>query len=77
MNRAAGGELVDTLTKQAYYTETEIAGYIRQLLWGLEYMHSNQYAHLGLTVISVVINFPRVTIRLNLNRFLHSFNSSS
>lgn len=57
MNRAAGGELVDTLTKQAYYTEAEIAGYIRQLLWGLEYMHSNQYAHLGLTVISVIINF--------------------
>lgn len=57
MNRAAGGELVDTLTKQAYYTEAEIAGYIKQLLWGLEYMHSNQYAHLGLTVISVMMKF--------------------
>ncbi|XP_016767640.1 obscurin isoform X7 [Apis mellifera] len=53
---AAGGELVDTLTKQAYYTEAEIAGYIRQLLWGLEYMHSNQYAHLGLTLGDLLIS---------------------
>lgn len=41
---------MDTLTKQEYYTETDIARYIRQLLWGLEYMHDNHYAHLGLTV---------------------------
>ncbi|XP_031365474.1 obscurin isoform X3 [Apis dorsata] len=53
---AAGGELVDTLTKQAYYTEAEIAGYIKQLLWGLEYMHSNQYAHLGLTLGDLLIS---------------------
>ncbi|XP_029048165.2 obscurin-like isoform X4 [Osmia bicornis bicornis] len=53
---AAGGELVDTLTKQAFYTEAEIAGYIRQLLWGLEYMHSNNYAHLGLTLGDLLIS---------------------
>ncbi|XP_034177401.2 obscurin isoform X2 [Osmia lignaria lignaria] len=53
---AAGGELVDTLTKQAFYTEAEIAGYIRQLLWGLEYMHSNHYAHLGLTLGDLLIS---------------------
>ncbi|CAL7949959.1 unnamed protein product [Xylocopa violacea] len=56
MELAAGGELVDNLTKQAYYTEAEIAGYIRQLLWGLEYMHSNQYAHLGLTLGDLLIS---------------------
>nr|XP_033338378.1 obscurin isoform X2 [Megalopta genalis] len=53
---AAGGELVDTMTKQAYYTEAEIAGYIRQLLWGLEYMHDNHYAHLGLTLGDLLIS---------------------
>nr|XP_031831778.1 obscurin isoform X2 [Nomia melanderi] len=53
---AAGGELVDTLTKQAYYTESEIAGYIRQLLWGLEYMHDSHLAHLGLTLGDLLIS---------------------
>lgn len=41
---------MDSLTKQEYYTEIDIARYIRQLLWGLEYIHGNHYAHLGLTV---------------------------
>lgn len=49
-NRASGGELLDNLTKQTYITETDIAGYIRQVLWGLEHMHSQNIAHLGLTV---------------------------
>ncbi|XP_053986004.1 obscurin isoform X2 [Hylaeus volcanicus] len=53
---AAGGELVDTLTKQAFYTEPEISGYIRQLLWGLEYMHDNHFAHLGLTLGDLLIS---------------------
>ncbi|CAK9822500.1 Unc-89 [Anthophora retusa] len=56
MELAAGGELVDTLTRQAFYTEAEIASYIRQLLWGLEYMHSNHYAHLGLTLGDLLIS---------------------
>lgn len=48
---AAGGELVrDTLLKQDYIVESEIAGYIRQILHGLEYMHEHGYAHMGLTV---------------------------
>lgn len=45
-----GGELLETLTTQTFTTETEIAGYIRQILWGLEYLHSQDIAHLGLTV---------------------------
>ncbi|XP_076666422.1 obscurin isoform X4 [Andrena cerasifolii] len=56
MELAAGGELVDTLTKQAFYTEVEISGYIRQLLWGLEYMHDNHFAHLGLTLGDLLIS---------------------
>ncbi|KAI4489747.1 hypothetical protein M0804_003929 [Polistes exclamans] len=54
--RAAGGELADVLTKQPHYTESEIAGYIRQLLYGLEYMHDNHYAHLGLTLGDLLIS---------------------
>lgn len=49
-NRASGGELLDNLTKQTYITETDIAGYIRQVLWGLDHMHIQNIAHLGLTV---------------------------
>ncbi|XP_076638516.1 obscurin isoform X8 [Colletes latitarsis] len=56
MELAAGGELVDTLTRQAFYTEAEISGYIRQLLWGLEYMHDNHFAHLGLTLGDLLIS---------------------
>ncbi|XP_070156195.1 obscurin isoform X7 [Polyergus mexicanus] len=56
MELAAGGELVDTLTRQEYYTEIDIARYIRQLLWGLEYMHGNHYAHLGLTLGDLLIS---------------------
>lgn len=47
----AGGELVpDYLLKTDYYTESDIAGFIRQLLQGLEYMHGRGYAHMGLNV---------------------------
>ncbi|XP_072755043.1 protein Obscurin isoform X6 [Anoplolepis gracilipes] len=56
MELAAGGELVDTLTRQEYYTEIDIARYIRQILWGLEYMHQNHYAHLGLTLGDLLIS---------------------
>jgi len=48
---------VDNLTRQEHYTEIDIARYIRQLLWGLEYIHGNHYAHLGLTVSHLKINF--------------------
>ncbi|XP_035730757.1 obscurin-like isoform X6 [Vespa mandarinia] len=53
---AAGGELADVLTKQPHYTEAEISGYIRQLLYGLEYIHDNHYAHLGLTLGDLLIS---------------------
>jgi len=51
---ASGGELLESLTKQEYVTESEIAGYIRQVLLGLEHMHSQNIAHLGLTVITLI-----------------------
>lgn len=48
---AGGGELVrDRLLRSQGYTEREIAGYIRQVLRGIKYMHDNSIAHLGLTV---------------------------
>lgn len=50
---AAGGELVrDNLLKRDFYTERDIAGYIRQVLWGLEHMHDVGVGHMGLTVKS-------------------------
>ncbi|XP_020711856.2 obscurin isoform X2 [Athalia rosae] len=58
MELASGGELVDNLIRQPYYTEGDIAGYIRQILWGLEYMHSHNYAHLGLTLGDLLISHP-------------------
>lgn len=48
---ASGGELVrDYLLKTDYYTESDIAGFMRQLLQGLDYMHDRGYAHMGLNV---------------------------
>lgn len=48
---ASGGELVkDYLLRQDYYTESDIAGYMRQLLEGLKYMHERGYGHMGLNV---------------------------
>lgn len=53
--RAAGGELLDNICKQPTISESEIAHYIRQILWGLEHMHNKGIAHLGLTVNKVYI----------------------
>ncbi|XP_049802567.1 obscurin isoform X3 [Schistocerca nitens] len=53
---AGGGELLTNLTKERYITESDIAGYIRQLLWGLEHMHDQNIAHLGLTVGDLLIS---------------------
>lgn len=53
MELAAGGELVkDNLLRRDYYTERDIANYIRQTLWGLEHMHDLGVGHMGLTVSS-------------------------
>jgi serine/threonine protein kinase len=63
-NRAGGGELLDNLTKQTHITETEIAGYIRQVLWGLEYMHNQNIAHLGLTVSDCIMTVQYWSVRV-------------
>ncbi|KAE8753087.1 hypothetical protein FOCC_FOCC000010 [Frankliniella occidentalis] len=55
---AGGGELLDTLTSRPFYTEWDVAHYIRQLLEGLEHMHSLNVAHLGLTVGDLLISHP-------------------
>lgn len=57
---ASGGELVrDYLLKQEYYTERDIAGFIRQLLQGLEYMHERGYGHMGLNVRQFRIGYQK------------------
>lgn len=51
MELAGGGELVrDNLLMRNYYTERDIAFYIRQVLWGLDHMHDHSMGHMGLTV---------------------------
>ncbi|KAJ8919920.1 hypothetical protein NQ315_006449 [Exocentrus adspersus] len=55
----SGGELVrDYLLKQDYYTESDIAGFIRQLLQGLDYMHDRGYGHMGLNLGDLLISHP-------------------
>ncbi|KAG7311046.1 hypothetical protein JYU34_003903 [Plutella xylostella] len=57
MELAGGGELVrDKLLRSSLCTEREIAGYMRQLLRGLKYMHDNNVAHLGLTIGELLIS---------------------
>ncbi|XP_075215546.1 obscurin isoform X5 [Lycorma delicatula] len=56
MELAGGGELLEALTKQTFTTESEIASYIRQVLWGLEHMHDQNIAHLGLTPGDLLIS---------------------
>ncbi|XP_037951991.1 obscurin isoform X2 [Teleopsis dalmanni] len=59
MELAAGGELVrDNLLRKSFYTERDIAGYIRQVLYGLEHMHDMGVAHLGLTIRDLLISIP-------------------
>ncbi|KAI5693295.1 hypothetical protein M8J75_013057 [Diaphorina citri] len=55
---AGGGELLHSLTRQSYYTEYDIAHYIRQLLSGLDYMHRLSIAHLGLTPGDLLVAHP-------------------
>ncbi|XP_017045137.1 obscurin isoform X2 [Drosophila ficusphila] len=57
MELAAGGELVrDNLLRRDYYTERDIAHYIRQTLWGLEHMHEMGVGHMGLTIKDLLIS---------------------
>ncbi|XP_070134157.1 obscurin isoform X1 [Drosophila bipectinata] len=57
MELAAGGELVrDNLLRRDYYTERDIAHYIRQTLWGLEHMHELGVGHMGLTIKDLLIS---------------------
>ncbi|KAK5640122.1 hypothetical protein RI129_010933 [Pyrocoelia pectoralis] len=52
-----GGELVkDYLLKRDYYTERDIAWYIRQLLEGLQYMHKRGYGHMGLNIGDLLLS---------------------
>lgn len=52
MELAGGGELVkDNLLKRDYYTERDIAWYMKQVLEGLDYMHESGIGHMGLTVV--------------------------
>ena len=55
---ATGGELLDVVTSQKYITEIEVARIVRQLLEGIQYMHSKSIGHLGLTPCDVLFTRP-------------------
>ncbi|GAB6018704.1 hypothetical protein CHUAL_000380 [Chamberlinius hualienensis] len=55
---AGGGELFDTIFKQTTITESEIAHFIRQILWGIDHMHGKGIAHLGLTPADILLSKP-------------------
>lgn len=50
-----GGELLNNITHREKLTESDIAHYIKQLLEGLEHMHSKFIGHLGLTIGDLLI----------------------
>jgi len=45
MELAAGGELFDQLLKKGYYTEKDAARLVREILLGVEYLHSMDIVH--------------------------------
>ncbi|CAB0012839.1 unnamed protein product [Nesidiocoris tenuis] len=55
---AGGGEVLDAITRQPYTNESEVASYIRQLLVALDYLHSQNVAHLGLTPGDLLVSHP-------------------
>merc|ERR1719412_423018 len=55
---ATGGELLEVITSNKYVTEIEVARIIQQILEGIEYMHSKNIGHLGLTPLDVLFSRP-------------------
>jgi serine/threonine protein kinase len=51
-------QLLEKITSQKYITEIEVARIIRQLLEGIEYMHSKGIGHLGLTPCDILFSRP-------------------
>ncbi|PRD34496.1 UNVERIFIED_CONTAM: Unc-89 [Trichonephila clavipes] len=55
MNSCGGGELLNNIIKKGGVSERDIANYVKQILEGLEYMHSRYVGHLGLTIGDVMV----------------------
>ncbi|XP_076316761.1 protein Obscurin-like isoform X4 [Tachypleus tridentatus] len=50
-----GGELLNNIIQRTMLTESEVAFYIKQVLEGLEHMHSKNIGHLGLTIGDLLV----------------------
>ncbi|GIY55923.1 hypothetical protein CDAR_566731 [Caerostris darwini] len=50
-----GGEILNNIIKRGGITERDVANYVKQILEGLDYMHSRYVGHLGLTIGDVMM----------------------
>ncbi|KAG8195169.1 hypothetical protein JTE90_023344 [Oedothorax gibbosus] len=51
-----GGELLNNIIKRGGVSERDIANYVKQILEGLDYMHSRYVGHLSLTIGDVMVS---------------------
>ncbi|KAG0053407.1 hypothetical protein BGZ83_001173 [Gryganskiella cystojenkinii] len=66
---AAGGELFDQLLKKGYYTEGDAARLVREILLGVEYLHSLDIVHRDLKPENLLFADKSETARLMITDF--------
>jgi calcium/calmodulin-dependent protein kinase I len=66
---AAGGELFDQLLKKGYYTEGDAARLVREILLGVEYLHSLDIVHRDLKPENLLFADTTETARLMITDF--------
>ena len=57
IHRVAGGELFAYVAEREKLDEEEASGYLRQIIDGVSYMHSQNIVHLDIKVWKIGFNF--------------------